>query len=265
MMSGKSTFVLRMSYQSILAEMSDKQVGTLIKAVFNYVATGDEPTGLNDVEVKTAFKFIKQDIDYDTQKYADLCQKRAVAGKSGGRPSMTGKKQKKQMVSQKPNGLREKPVKHNDNDVVVDVVNDSDSDLNGFTETDVSEAPPDPNAGTFLAEPKTKIQRFGVWFVKNYWPELYQRAGAQATGEWFKRNGKALSAVLKLADGDLCLAVAAVLATEEQMVDFEKRKGEPVQWGLEAVARNFADNFKTAQALIASGLIPQEVKNYAEK
>lgn len=86
MMSGKSTFVLRMSYQSILAEMSDKQVGTLIKAVFNYVATGDEPTGLNDVEVKTAFKFIKQDIDYDTQNTLIYAKKGQRPGSPAGGP-----------------------------------------------------------------------------------------------------------------------------------------------------------------------------------
>ena len=82
----KNSFVLRNSYADIFADMSDKQAGALIKVIFNYVTAKDVTEGLQDVEVKMAWKFIKQDIDYDTEKYNSLCAKRAEYGKQGGRP-----------------------------------------------------------------------------------------------------------------------------------------------------------------------------------
>jgi hypothetical protein len=105
----KNSFVLRTSYTDIFSEMSDEQAGALIKAIFHYVATKEVSAGLNDAELKMAFKFIRRDIDYDSQKYDALCAKRSLWGKQGA--------QAKAGIS-----------RHDDSDVVVDVVSDSESE-----------------------------------------------------------------------------------------------------------------------------------------
>ena len=105
----KNSFVLRTSYTDIFTEMSDQQAGALIKAIFHYVATKEVSAGLDDAELKMAFKFIRRDIDYDSQKYDELCAKRSLWGKKGA--------QAKAGISQ-----------HDDSDVVVDVVSDSESE-----------------------------------------------------------------------------------------------------------------------------------------
>ena len=121
--------------------------------------------------------------------------------------------------------------------------------------------PKDPNEGTFRAGGKTKPQKLACWWVKNYYPQLYATAGKKSTESWFKRYGKPLNEILNLADGSLPLAVASILATQEQMRAFQKRKGEDVTWGLEAVSRNFTENFVRAQEIMQSGNLPKEVQN----
>lgn len=124
-MATKNSFVLRNSYADIFADLSDKQAGALIKVIFNYVAKKDVTEGLGDVEVKMAWKFIKQDIDYDCQKYADLCSKRAEYGKQGGRPKANAfpGNQEKHKVFEKAKGFSQK---HIDSDVVSDSESEDD-------------------------------------------------------------------------------------------------------------------------------------------
>ena len=112
-MAEKNSFILHTKYGSIFADMSDKQAGALIKAIFKYIAAGDVTEGLNDVEVKTAFKFIKLDLDYNNAKYTELCAKRSEWGKRGARS--------KTSISQhKPVYAKSESISQH-NDVVVDV------------------------------------------------------------------------------------------------------------------------------------------------
>lgn len=129
-MANKNSFVLRNSYADIFNDLSDKQAGVLIKVIFNYVTAKDTEASLPDVELKMAWKFIKQDIDYDTHKYKNLCEQRAEWGKQGGRPKAQDLQEsirfsEKHKVSEKAQGFSEK---HIDSDVVVDVVSDSELD-----------------------------------------------------------------------------------------------------------------------------------------
>lgn len=128
-MADKNSFILMTKYESIFADMSDRQAGVLIKAIFHYVATGETMDSLNDVEVKTAFKFVKLDLDYNNKKYIDQCQQNSLNGKKGGAPkgNSNAKKQPKQptacFTTETSERLKNKP---NDNDVDIDVDNDID-------------------------------------------------------------------------------------------------------------------------------------------
>lgn len=136
----KNSFVLRNSYADIFADMADKQAGALIKVIFNYVTAKDVTEGLQDVEVKMAWKFIKQDIDYDTEKYNSLCAKRAEYGKQGGRPKANALDEtpKKHKVFEKAKGFSQKHI-DSDSDVVSDSDNDSDINISFQKEKDKKE------------------------------------------------------------------------------------------------------------------------------
>ena len=124
-MAEKNSFILRNEYLDIFTDLSDSQAGVLIKAVYKYAAAKEMPEGLKDVEVKMAFKFIKKDIDYDTNKYNELCEKRSLAGKKGGAPlgNDNANKQNKQMLekqAKQANAFQNKQNKHSDSDSVCD-------------------------------------------------------------------------------------------------------------------------------------------------
>lgn len=257
----KNSFILQTKLEAIVAKLSDKQAGVLFKGILNYAKTG-AIANFEDSSVDIVFEMVRQDIDYTTRKYAETCAKRAESGRLGGRPKKANESKKSKCFFEKAN---ESKRKHNDNDDDVD--NDSNTMLTHSDTISISNdmliTQKDQQAGTFRAEPKTKLQKLGVWWVKTYYPELYATAGVKATTAWFKRYGKALSEVLNLADGNVPLAVSSVLATQEQMNEFQKRKGEDVLWGLEAVSRNFTENFNRAQEILQSGTLPQEVLKYA--
>ena len=80
---GESTFVLAKNYKDIFLEMSDKQAGRLIKAIYEYVAAGDSSAWLDDVELRMAFKFIRQDIDFNNERWKKTLEARSQAGKKG--------------------------------------------------------------------------------------------------------------------------------------------------------------------------------------
>lgn len=126
-MAEKNSFILLTKYESIFADMSDKQAGILIKAIFHYVATGEITDSLTDVEVKTAFKFVKLDLDYNQAKYDALCQSRSEYGKLGAQAKASISKHKPTQAS------KTSISKHNDNDVVVD------TDIDNTKEKEVKE------------------------------------------------------------------------------------------------------------------------------
>ena len=106
----KDSFILRTSWQSVFDDLGDKQAGVLIKAVFNYMATGEKPTMQSDLEIKMAFKFISIDLDKFNESYEKRCEtnrengmKGADFGKLGGRP------RKQEKPPKTPNGDKETP------------------------------------------------------------------------------------------------------------------------------------------------------------
>lgn len=223
-MAGKSSFVLRISYGEIFAEMSDKQAGMLIKAIFNYVAAGEIPAWLNDIEAKTAFKFIKQDIDYDTAKYDELCEKRSEWGKKGA--------QTKASISQhKPAYAKPASISQHDDVVsVVDVVGDSDNKL----------LTADKAAGQAEKSPKPKklnnLQEFSNRVIAEF-EDLHTQ---DQIAVWFKRNCRNLSDILKFCGGDIDIGLECIAVCVERL----EKAG--LKGGYEAVCRNLPDYYREA-------------------
>ena len=79
---GKDSFILYTEQREIFSQLSDEDAGKLIKAIFNYSETGQEPE-LNNI-LKFAFIPIRQQLDRNTLKWEETKQKRVEAGRLGG-------------------------------------------------------------------------------------------------------------------------------------------------------------------------------------
>lgn len=225
----KNSFVLRNSYADIFADMSNKQAGALIKVIFNYVTKKDIAEGLEDVEVKMAWKFIKQDIDYDTNKYENLCAKRAEYGQLGGRPKANAlsENQKKHKVLEKAKGFSQK---HIDSDSVVD----SDSDINKQLLT----APKVADHAQSSPKKLNDLQKFSNAVIENFESNVQTPEQKRI---WFKRNCRCLTDILTFCNKNIPLALGAI---EACVVRLQKAN---LSGGYEAVCRNLPEYMAQAQ------------------
>lgn len=97
-MAGMTYIKVFTTLAEVLEEMPDDMAGQLIKAMLAYAGgkTPDIPPPLRFVWV-----MIRQQLDRDVAEYEEKAAKLTANGSKGGRPS----KDKKQMVSEKPNGF----------------------------------------------------------------------------------------------------------------------------------------------------------------
>lgn len=121
-MEKKNSFVLYTDYRRQFDLLTDAELGQLIRAVMDYVDTG-QPTDL-PAGPQMAFAFISAQIDRDTKKYQEVVEKRRAAGSAGGKQKASNVKQNiaglanastcKQTVANLPDNV-------NDNDNVNDI------------------------------------------------------------------------------------------------------------------------------------------------
>lgn len=121
-MEKKNSFVLYTDYRRQFDLLTDAELGQLIRAVMDYVETGQPP----DLPAgpQMAFAFISAQIDRDMKKYQEVVEKRRAAGSAGGRQKASNAKQEvaslanastcKQAVANLPDNV-------NDNDNVNDI------------------------------------------------------------------------------------------------------------------------------------------------
>ncbi len=79
MEKGKKSFIMYLDYKEQLEDLSDKELGTLIRAIFQYIEDDTEPSFKGKLNI--AFKFIRSALDRDNQKWEDIKKKRSEAGK----------------------------------------------------------------------------------------------------------------------------------------------------------------------------------------
>lgn len=80
-MSKKNSFVLYNDDFEIIQDLTLEERGQLLSAIFEYMRNGTIPKFKGGLNI--CFKFIKQKLDRDSEKYEDVCQKRSEAGKKG--------------------------------------------------------------------------------------------------------------------------------------------------------------------------------------
>lgn len=119
----KNSFVIYHNYRDTLEDLTDEQVGILFRAILDYEIDKKEPNF--NGELKIAFRFIKKDLDLNSDKYESICERNKINGLKGGRPKNP----------KNPNGFSktqenpEKPKKpDNDNDYDNEYDNDDEYD-----------------------------------------------------------------------------------------------------------------------------------------
>jgi len=113
----KNSFILYTSYFDILSDLSNEQMGEIFRAILEYKTTKKQP--VVSVDLKVVFKFIKNQLDLDEEKYNEKILKQSNNGKKGGAPKGNQNARKQPKTTQN---------KHNDNDNVNDNENDNDND-----------------------------------------------------------------------------------------------------------------------------------------
>ena len=101
----KETFLFYADWLNVIRDLPSEVQLEVYQAIAEYAIYG------NLIELKplakVAFRFVKQTIDRDTQKYISISEKRSEAGKKGGRRlkdnelEESNEKQKKQLLSEK--------------------------------------------------------------------------------------------------------------------------------------------------------------------
>lgn len=123
----KDSFILYEEYYEPIKMLSTQDKGLLLTALYEYHMTGtiiELPAA-----AKILFQFIRQRMDYNQEKYREVCERNKANGSRGGRPSNDEKEetQKTQSVfseTQKSEGLFSKPKKADmDMDKDMDIYN----------------------------------------------------------------------------------------------------------------------------------------------
>lgn len=118
----KESFILYTSFYEPLKILSEKQLGKLFKAIFDYQINGNTQV---DSDIQMAFAFIKNQLDIDNGKYQEKIRKNAENGRRGGRPPRKDNQTEKangKIKSEKSERLFEKANKaDNDNEYDNDI------------------------------------------------------------------------------------------------------------------------------------------------
>ena len=121
-MDNKKAFLMYYEYEEQLKDLSDEELGKLIRAMFKFEKLGFEDENLTPL-ANMAFGFIKRNLIRDRENYDKRSETSKINGKKGGRPKNEKPKKPNSETYSKPNNLT-KPDK--DKDKVK--VNDKDKD-----------------------------------------------------------------------------------------------------------------------------------------
>lgn len=130
----KDSFIIYTKYEEQISLLSDTQAGILLRALLCYQSGKTLPK--MDAMTNIVFTVIRQQIDFDNQKYIDICEARRIAGSQGGRPSKShtnkGNKPKKanafEIEEEKPNDFSENQTKAKKAESESDTDTDNDTD-----------------------------------------------------------------------------------------------------------------------------------------
>ena len=92
----RKSFVLHKDSLDILPDLTDEQAGKLFKAIHSYQVNEDLKL---DQITKMVFLPFKNQFIRDNEKYAETCERRAIAGSKGGKQKVANANNSKQKVA----------------------------------------------------------------------------------------------------------------------------------------------------------------------
>ena len=113
-MADKKSFVIYENWARLLYDMPVEQAGNLIQVICGYKL--GECDGTPDPVLNAVFGMIKEQLDKDDAKYAEICVKRSNAGKS--KKQTTNDNKSNQMLSSDNKPEQVNTDNDNDNDIV---------------------------------------------------------------------------------------------------------------------------------------------------
>lgn len=117
------SFPVYLDYAKAVNKLSDAEAGLLFKALLDYADSGHDPQ--LEGSLYAVFVIMQNQLDRDTEKYVQKCERLRQNGSKGGRP-VRDKEPNGNLA--KPNGYSQKPKKPDtdtDTDTVTDTVTDS--------------------------------------------------------------------------------------------------------------------------------------------
>lgn len=115
------SFPVYLDYSKAVNKLSDAEAGQLFKALLEYADSGQDPQ--LEGSLYAVFAIMQNQLDRDTEKYVQKCERLRQNGSKGGRPVRDKEPNGNQ---EKPNGYSLEPKKTDtDTDTVTDTVTDS--------------------------------------------------------------------------------------------------------------------------------------------
>lgn len=132
----KGSFVLMNDWYDLLQDLSDEQRGRALTAIFA-IGRGDEyDIDAEELPVRIALKYIAKQIKSNNEKYDEICEKRAEAGRRGGQASGSTTKQTQAKQAKEANADFGKQAQAKEANADFDKHTDTDSDTESDSDTD---------------------------------------------------------------------------------------------------------------------------------
>lgn len=125
-MDNKKAFLMYYEYEEQLKDLSDEELGKLVRAMFRFEKLGFEDEILTPL-ASMAFGFIKRNLIRDRENYDKRSETSKINGKKGGRPKNEKPKKPNSETYSKPNNLI-KPDKEKEKEKNKVKVNDKEKD-----------------------------------------------------------------------------------------------------------------------------------------
>jgi len=133
----KTSFIIHTSFYEPIRSLSDKQLGRIFRALFDYQLGNDVQV---EDDIKMAFLFFKNQMDIDEQRYNNKVETNKHNGSKGGAPKGNNNARKKTTENNRNNRTVEKTTETTLNDNVN--VNENDNENGGIYACAREEPPP---------------------------------------------------------------------------------------------------------------------------
>ena len=97
--NNKKSFIMYSNYRKFLSMLSDTEIAELMRAIFCFVE--DEEIPELDSKTDICFAVITDQIERDREKYKKVCERRANAGRLGGKQKHENRLKKEEEKQEK--------------------------------------------------------------------------------------------------------------------------------------------------------------------